>query len=311
MINNVQAEAYKAGFVGLIGMPNAGKSTLLNLLVKEKVSIVTEKPQTTRRRIIGFLNSESSQIVLVDTPGILNAKTGLNHFLQKEAEDVIATSDVLCAVLNLDENKKENLDKIIDLVKNSKKPWFAVITKVDLTEHLSRRQKLRQELSEKFKDLKILESSSSWKKDFDSFRDEFIFAAKMYLPASEAPLYEVDLFTPHTLREMTVEILREQCFLRLTKELPYQIAIRIVKFDESDKNITKIYAEILVAKESHKPIVIGKSGSNIKHIGTQARQEIEKLIDQKVYLNLEVVVKENWYENPRLMKELGYVVIKE
>ena len=303
--------SYRAGFLGLIGQPNAGKSTLLNLLVEEKVSIVTDKPQTTRRRVMGFLQSPEAQIILVDAPGVLRASKGLNSFLQKEAEDVIQSSDALAAVLNLDEDKKENLDRIIEMVSASGKPWFAVITKVDQIDKSHRLQRLKDELREKFPKVSVLEVSNTWKKDLQSFRDLFMGVARGLLPESPAPLYDVELFTPHTLRELAAEVVREKCFEELQQEIPYQLAIRIVKFDENREDLTKIFAEIVISKESHKPIIIGKGGAQIKKIGMSARKELERLMGHQVFLNLDVVVREEWFENPRLMKELGYVVVKE
>ena len=297
--------SFKAGFLGLIGQPNAGKSTLLNLLVEEKVSIVTPKPQTTRRRVLGIMNSPEAQVVLVDAPGVVKSKTGLNAFLEREAQDVIKDSDCLCAVLNLDEDRKENLDQIIELVRASGKPWFAVITKVDLTDKLHRLDRLRQELRDQFPKNRVLEVSKTWEKDAKEFREEFLSEVKRNLPSSPAPLYDIELFTPHTIREMACEIIREKCFEELHHEIPYNLAVRISKFEEG-QGITKIFAEIVVAKEGHKPIVIGKGASLIKKIGMKARLELEKLTQEKIYLNLDVAVRDEWFTNPRLMKELGY-----
>jgi GTP-binding protein Era len=300
--------SFKAGFVGLIGLPNAGKSTLLNLLVEEKVSIVTPKPQTTRRRVVGILSLPEAQVILVDAPGVVKAKSGLNAFLEREALDVIGSSDVLCAVLNLDEDKKENLDQILEMVRGSGKPWFAVITKVDLIDKRHRLTKLKEELREKSPNVTILEVSKNWGEDTKDFRDAFVREAAKLLPTSLAPLYDVELFTPHTVRELAAEVIREKCFEELHQEIPYNLAVRINKFDESAQNLVRIFAEIVVSKENHKGIVIGKGGAMIKGIGTKARAELEKMLDQKVFLQLDVSVREEWFENPRLMKELGYVV---
>lgn len=303
--------SFRAGFLGLIGQPNAGKSTLLNLLVEEKVSIVTDKPQTTRRRILGFVNQANAQVIVVDAPGVLRSSQGLNQFLQKEAEDVIASSDALCAVLSLDEDKKENLDRILEMVKASRKPWFVVITKVDLTDKLHRLNRLKMEIKEKYPDVQVLEVSSQWREDKTLFRQSFLQVAVEKLPESPAPLYDLELYTPHTMRDMAAEIIREQCFLNLQKEVPYQLTIRIVQFDEKDSSLTRIHAEIITAKENHKPIIIGKGGAVIKKIGMGSRAEIEKIVGHQVFLNLEVVIRPEWFENPRLMKELGYVVVEK
>jgi len=299
---------YRSGFVGLIGLPNAGKSTLMNLLVKEKVSIVTPKPQTTRRRVLGIVSTDEGQAVFVDAPGVLKATKGLNAFLAKEAEDVIQQSDVLIAVLAVDTEKKEQAEEIIEMILKSSKPWFAVITKVDMSELLRRREALR-ELCVKHKScLGVIEASSQWGKESEAVRKEILRLCFTKLPESKAPLYDIELFTPHNVKDLVAEIIREQCFEVLHHELPYQVAIRIQKFDESDPNMPKIHAEILVGKESHKPILIGKGGVTIKEIGMLARKGVEKMMGQKVFLGLEVSVRENWFENKNLMKELGYVV---
>lgn len=298
---------YKAGFVGLIGQPNAGKSTLLNLMVKEKVAIVSSKPQTTRRRVLGLINSDEGQIVFVDAPGVLTETKGLNGFLTKEALDVIEQSDLLLAVVALDTEKKEQAEEIIDLVVKSGKPFLGVLTKVDLTDFTRRKMTLK-ELMMKHKNCKgVVELSNTWREDLEGARKELVEKVLENLPPSPAPLYDIELFTPHATKDLAVEIIREKCFDNLHHEIPYNIAIRMQKFDESEK-LPKIFAEIIVARESQKPIVIGKKGAVIKEIGTQARKEIEKLMGQKVFLSLEVSVREDWYENRNIMKELGYVV---
>ncbi|MEZ0391900.1 MAG: GTPase Era [Pseudobdellovibrionaceae bacterium] len=299
---------YRSGFVGLIGQPNAGKSTLMNLLVKEKVSIVTAKPQTTRRRILGIVSSDEGQVVFVDAPGVLKAAKGLNAFLAQEAQDVIEQSDLLMAVLALDTEKKEQAEEIIEMVSQSGKPWFAVITKVDMSEFLRRREALKELCTKHKSCLGVVEASSEWKAEAKSLREEILRLCFSKLPESPEPLYDIELFTPHSVKDLVTEIVREQCFEVLHHELPYQVAIRVRQFDESDPKLPKIHAEILVAKESHKPIVIGKGGATIKEIGTLARKSIEKMMGQKVFLGLEVSIRENWFENKTLMKELGYVV---
>ncbi len=298
---------YKAGFVGIIGQPNAGKSTLLNILVREKVSIVSSKPQTTRRRVLGIHNTKKGQIVFVDAPGILNAVAGLNGFLTQEALDVIAQSDFLYAVIALDTEKKEMAEEIIDLVVKSGKPWLGVITKVDLTE-FSRRQLALKEMMMKHKNCKgVVELAKNWREDLVGARENLLQKALENLPPSPQPLYDIELYTPHSVKDLSVEIIREKCFETLHHELPYNLAIRMQKFDESGE-LPKIYAEIIVGRDSHKPIVVGKQGATIKEIGTLSRKAIEQMMGKKVFLSLEVSVRENWFANKNIMKELGYVV---
>ncbi|PIS11337.1 MAG: GTPase Era, partial [Bdellovibrio sp. CG10_big_fil_rev_8_21_14_0_10_47_8] len=285
-----------------------GKSSLMNLLVQEKVSIVTAKPQTTRRRVLGIVSRDEGQIVFVDAPGVLNASEGLNRFLSQEAADVIEQSDVLMAVLSVDMKSKEMAEKIIQLVDESKKPWFAVITKTDLKD-LERRVDVIKELCAKHKScFGVVAVSTKETNGQKALREEILKLAGLHLPITPEPLYDVDLFTPHSMKEVVTEIIRERCFEILHHELPYQIAVRVQKYDESDETLPKIYAEILVAKASHKPILVGKGGATIKQIGIESRKSIEEVVGNQVFLSLEVSVRDNWTENKKLMKELGYVV---
>lgn len=295
---------YKAGFLGLIGQPNAGKSSLMNFLVNEKVSIVSAKPQTTRRRILGIWSTEQGQIVFVDAPGLIKASKGLNNFLAKEAEEVIADSDALLAIISVDEQKPEDAEKVIDMVASSGKPWMGVITKADLEEKAHRIMILRKMIEEKGG--KAMSVSIKQNEDEQEEREALLIEFLGLLPESPAPLYDIELFTNENVREMASEIIREKCFESLHQEIPYSMAVRIIKFDENASPIPKIYAEILVSKDSHKAIVIGKEAAVIKKIGMDSRKEIEKLMGTKVFLDLQVVAKPEWLENKRMMKELGY-----
>lgn len=298
---------FKAGFLGLIGQPNAGKSTLMNFLVDEKVSIVSAKPQTTRRRILGIWSSEAGQIVFVDAPGVIKSDKGLNGFLAQEAQDVIASSDALLAVISVDEEKPEDAEKVIEMVSKSGKPWIGVITKTDIAEKAHRLMILKRMIEEKNgKALSISVSALKGDKEAAEDREAMLMEFLELLPETPAPLYDVELFTNENIREMVCEIIREKCFEFLHQEIPYSLAVRILKFDEEGA-LPKIYTEILVTKENHKAIVIGKEASMIKKIGMESRKEIEKLMDSKVFLDVQVTCKPDWFENKRTMKELGYV----
>ena len=296
--------SYRAGFVGLIGLPNSGKSTLMNSLVGEKISIVSAKPQTTRRRVLGVVSRPEYQAVFVDAPGVVGDSNGLNRFLREEAEDVIGQSDVLVAILNIDETEFSRLDEIVTMVKASGKPWIALIHKTDLPQ-LHRPQILRERLVQGGA-IVVQGSSLTAPESLAASLNEKIV---MLLPETAAPLYDVDLFTLSTTREITAEIVRERCFEALHQEVPYGLAVKVLLFDESDP-VLKIHAEVWVAKENHRPIVIGKGGQTLKRIGSEARQEIVKLTGQKVFLDLKVIHKRNWQKNPGVLKDLGYVVAK-
>ena len=293
----------------MIGQPNAGKSSLMNYLVREKVSIVTDKPQTTRRRILGIWSSEAGQVVFVDAPGLIKADQGLNGFLAKEAEDVIKQSDALLAILSLDEERPENIEKVIKMVSESGKPWMGVITKADIEEKSHRAMIIRKMIEDhggKSISISVKRDANS-----DEDREAILIECLELLPECPAPLYDIELFTNENVREMATEIIREKCFQELHHEIPYNLAVRIIKFDENANPLPKIHAEILVGKENHKAIVIGKGAQVIKRIGMEARKEIEKLMGEKVFLDLNVNCKEDWVENKRLMKELGYAVESE
>lgn len=296
---------YRAGFLGLIGQPNAGKSTLMNFLVDEKVSIVSSKPQTTRRRILGMWSSDQGQIVFVDAPGLIKAEEGLNGFLAREAHDVIDSSDALLAIISVDTDKSEQAEQVIDMVAKSGKPWVAVITKVDLEEKSHRVMILKKMIEDKGG--KVF-STSVKDKEAKEDREDLLLQFLELLPESPAPLYDTELFTNENMREMVAEVIRERCFENLHHEIPYNLAVRIIKFDEEAKPVPKIYTEIIVSKDSHKAIVIGKGASVIKAISSEARKEVEKLMGEKVFLEVQVVSKPEWFDNKRIMKELGYVI---
>lgn len=299
-----QNKNYRAGFVGLIGLPNSGKSTLMNSLVGEKVSIVSAKPQTTRRRQLGVVTEADFQAVFVDAPGVVSSKKGLHEFLHNEALDVIKNSDALLCVLNIDEKDPKRLHEMVDLVAGSGKPWVAVIHKTDLP-FLHRPQILRAELEAK--GVKVVSGSSQSKESRRELNEKILELLPDLLPPSDSPLYLDDLYTPSTVRELATEIIREKCFESIHQEIPFGIAVRLLMFDESSPKLTKIYAEILVAKENHVSIVVGRHASLIKEIGMRARKEIDKLTGTKVFLDLKVSAYRNWDKSHMVMKELGYV----
>lgn len=297
---------YKAGFVGLIGLPNAGKSTLANTLIGEKVSIVTAKPQTTRQRVLGIRTDESSQILFVDAPGVIKSTSGLNGFLGAEYQSVMTDSDVLIAVLNIDCPRMEDLIAIAETCSAQGKPWMVVITKSDF-EKPQRAAILREKL-QKFSVPTVAVSALHQK---EAARELVLPLVKDLLPLSPAPLFDPEIYTSQTLREMVSEIVREKAFELLHQEIPYGLAVQILKFDEDTGPVIKIYANILVNKEGHKAIVVGAGGSQLKQIGQTARREIEVLTERQVYLDLHVVVKKNWAKNSMMLEELGYVVARK
>jgi GTP-binding protein Era len=294
---------FKAGFVGLIGHPNAGKSSFLNRVVDEKIAAVTPKPQTTRRRVLGIVTDQESQVVFVDAPGLVKTSTGINPFLQKELQSVIEESDVLLAIVSLDTETPEMVDEIIEMVAHQRKPWCVFINKTDLQEKAHRLGKIIEKVE--LRQGRYFTGTCSH--DEGVPKAELLKFFRESLPSNPGPLYDTEIYTPHSIRELTVELVREKCFEFLDKELPYQLAVRIIKFDETDV-LPKLSFEILVSKDTHKGIVIGKGGETLKKIGTEARKEIEKLMGSQVFIQFHVAIRPQWMKNNQMMEELGYVV---
>jgi GTPase len=303
-MNNKDFTIARAGFIGLIGQANSGKSTLLNALVETRVSIVNPKPQTTRRRVVGILNDQAAQFVFVDAPGMVRAEKGLNYFLQEELLDVIKNSDVLVAVLSIDEKEFAHLEEIVKLVKSSGRPWIAVINKTDMEALAHRIMRVKTYVEQQGARAYTLSALAPGQESLQEIKE----ALRELLPPAEHPLFDPEIYTTQNMREISAEIIRERGFAHLHHELPYAMAVRIRAFDESRPDLIKIFAEILVEKENYRPMVIGKGGEMIKKIGQEARKEIEKVVGNRVYLDLQVRVRENWSQNRGLMKELGYVV---
>lgn len=294
---------FRAGSIGLVGLPNAGKSTLANAVVGEKVSIVSSKAQTTRQRVMGIYSSEQAQLVFVDAPGMIRSESGLNHFLQEEADDVFQQVDALLVVLALDTAREEQVDELLAFAKESGKPWACIITKTDLP-CVHRIPKIESKVKAYGVPCWALSVERNIRESQNLLRKELA----SLLPLSEGPLYDPEQYTTQTIREMSAELIREQCFKILREEIPYGMAVRIVAFKEKDVKMPMIYAELIVSKENHKRIVVGTGGKVLKKIGATARQSIESLLQTQVFLDLHVSVKPKWAQNKKIMKELGYVL---
>ena len=301
------APGYRAGFVALLGEPNAGKSTLMNAILGEKVSIVSEKPQTTRGRMHGVLSNDQAQVVFVDAPGMIESTSGINSFLKDEVGAVVAKADVVLVVLGADTGDK-SAARLIQIARESGKPYTVLVTKGDLLGNGRAPKSLPTLMATGVPFITV-----SAVKRPDEARDELMSRLIPLLPEAQAALYDEELFTTETVRKLAAEFVREACFNHTRQEVPYGLAIRIVKFEEAEieGDLTKIYAEIIVERTAHKAIVIGAKASNIKKIGSEARQAIENLVGGKVFLDLHVDVREGWTRNKRMLKELGYVIVKE
>ena len=289
---------FKSGFVAVIGKPNVGKSTLINALIGEKVAITSPKPQTTRNKILGIKNGEGYQMVFVDTPGIYNGKSELAKYLQKSTET--ATAGVDAIIILLDASKVTEIDyKLIEKYENVETPVFVVVNKIDISSY----EKLYPILAtlNKYRFVKQFITLSALR---EKNLEELTKALLKVLP--EGPeFYPTDQYTDKSLRFMVSEIVREKSLLFLQEEIPHGLAVDIIEFKQG-KKLTTISADIICDSERHKQIVIGAKGSMLKKIGSSARAEIEKLVDQSVMLNLFVKVKPDWKENKQVLSDLGY-----
>lgn len=291
----------KCGYVAVVGLPNAGKSTLVNALVGERVSIVSSKPQTTRQKITGVYTTKKTQMVFLDAPGFIQAESGLNHYIQGQWEESIEEADLVLGVLNIDADTEAHIDRVMESLKSISKPTFVFVNKVDLKKNIQRLFMIEEKLRQA--GLEYLFGSATKLKD--DLRQNLLDQLTSFMPDQDYFLCDEESYTLQTVKEMAAEIIREKCFLALAQEIPYQLAVKIRLFEENPK-CAKIYAEIWVSKERYKKMVVGLKGAKIQRIGSQARQDIENLMGQKVFLDLNVKVKENWNKNPQIMKELGY-----
>ena len=290
----------KSGLVAIVGPPNAGKSTLLNVLLGQKISIVTPKPQTTRNRIIGILNDPSYQIVLLDTPGLHKARKPLNQEMVKIAVASLSEVDVVLFLIDISLPIADKQASPIDYLESSKVPAILVLNKIDL---LDKKQVLP--MIETYRKIypfaAIIPVSALLNNGTDLLLKELL----RLLPAGPK-FYPEDIPTDATERFIVAEIIREKIFLLTGQEIPYSTAVVIESFKEEEgRKLITIHATIFVEKSSQKAIIIGRKGSKLQQIGKNSRQDIEKLLGQKVLLKLWVKVHKNWTKDMRFIRDLG------
>jgi GTPase len=300
----------KSGLVALVGRPNAGKSTLLNHLVGQKLAIVSDKPQTTRNRIVGVANyprtsrpqdprAATGQVVFVDTPGIHKPLHRLNVRMVDAAIDTFSEVDLIAVVIDASEASGGGDRFLLDLVAKSKTPRILVLNKVDLLQKELLLPRLLEFEKEGFADLVPVSAKSGENID----RLEAVLLS--HLPEGD-PIYPEDYLTDQPERFFVAELVREQVLQQTHDELPFSTAVVVDKFEEADaKGLMRFYCTILVDRETQKPILVGKAGSMIKAIGTAARKELEKFFDARVFLDLHVKVREGWREDERMLDSLG------
>lgn len=288
---------HKAGFVNIIGNPNVGKSTLMNALVGEKLSIITRKCQTTRHRILGVVNGEDFQIVFSDTPGILNPHYKLQQCMLQQVEGALSDADVFLVVTDMGEKIKNK--EIYENIKKSNIPVVVVINKIDLAS---------QE--------KVTAVIEHWKSEIPRAEvvpcsalhsmgiERVMSLVKQYLPSSPA-YYDKDMLTDKSMRFLVSEIIREKILLTYDKEIPYSTEVAVEEFKESEQ-MNRIRAVIFTERESQKKIIIGRNGCLIKRVGTEARKDIEEFTEKKCFLELMVKVKKDWRNSERDLRNFGY-----
>jgi GTP-binding protein Era len=296
-----EKSGFKCGFISLIGQPNVGKSTLLNLLLGEKIAIISDKPQTTRNRILGIKNHPAGQIVFWDTPGIHRARSKLNRSMVKAALATYKQVDGICFIIEANCPFNDENDFILETLEKVEKPVLLVINKIDLVP--------QGDL------LPIMDQYSRW----HSFEQiipisallregmEFLVAGMLKILPAGPGLFPEDMITDLPERFLAAELIREKVFLLTREEIPYATAVMVEEFKErEEKNLVVIRATMQVERESQKRILIGEKGQMLKEIGRQAREAIEALLGTKVFLELWVKVEKNWREDPAALRRLGY-----
>ncbi len=292
---------FKSGFVSLIGRPNVGKSTLMNSLIGEKISIISSKPQTTRNKIQTILTTDALQIVFIDTPGIHKPKSKLGDYMVKSAENSLNDIDLVLYLIEPYEKIKDSDRVILDRLRNVKTPVFLIINKIDTVE--------KEEL------LKVIDA---YRKEYDfreiipvsalkeQNKDLLMETIEKYLP--EGPQYfPEDMITDLTERQLVAEMIREKALYLLQEEIPHGIAVEITSMKErKNKNMIDIEATLYCEKDSHKGIIIGKQGSMLKKIGSNARRDIQRFLGSQINLQIWIKVKKDWRDSDFMLKNFGY-----
>jgi len=294
-------EAFRSGFVSIIGRPNVGKSTLLNQILGEKIAIVSDKPQTTRTRILGVKHLPEAQIIFLDTPGIHKPKFGLNQRMVKTALGTLNEVDMILFLVDAKEDPGGGDRFIIEEVKKVNVPIFLILNKIDRVGKQALLPPIER-YSGLYSFTEIIPVSALTGENVDRLVDVIV----KYLPPGD-PLFPEDEITDQPLRVIAAEVVREKILTRTRDEIPYSVGVVVEQFNEDpEKELVSIHAVIYVERDSQKGIVIGKSGKMLKAVGTEARHDLERLIGTKVFLKLWVKVKDDWRGNEAILNELGY-----
>ena len=291
---------FRSGYVALIGRPNAGKSTLLNRLVGEKIAAVSNKPQTTRHRIQGIVTREEGQIVFVDTPGVHKPGYLLNRRMMAAVNDAILSVDLVVLMRDASVSTGNGDRFVLDLVKQSEKPAVLVLNKIDKIKEKHTLLPLIDWYSKEYEFAEIVPVSALKGEAVDTLLAQII----KHLPEGD-PIFGEDEMTDQPMRTLVAEMVREKILASTGEEIPYVTAVVTERFDETDPQQTQIYCAIYVERDSQKPIIIGKGGSKLKKIGTEARSDIENLLGKNVYLRLFVKVVADWRNQEKSLDEIG------
>ena len=291
---------HKAGFVNIVGNPNVGKSTLMNDLVGERISIITSKAQTTRHRIMGIVNTPDYQIVFSDTPGVLTPKYKLQESMLSFSEGALVDADVLIYVTDVVEDPSKNSDFLAKVTKE-KIPVLLVINKIDLVKAQADLEALTDKWHGILPNAEIFPISAKERFNVDNLLNRIV----ELLPVS-APYFGQDALTDKPARFFVTEIIREKILLQYEKEIPYSVEVIVEKFEEKENSI-HIMAVIYVERDSQKGIIIGHAGSKIKKVGMEARKDIEKFFGKSVFLELFVKVEPNWRNRENKLRSFGYM----
>ena len=291
---------FKSGYVALIGRPNAGKSTLLNHLVGEKIAAVSNKPQTTRHKIQGIVTLDEGQIVFVDTPGVHKPGYLLNRRMMAAVHDAILSVDVVVLMRDASVSTGNGDRFVLDLVKESKKPAVLVLNKIDKVKDKGELLPVIEFYSNEYDFAEIVPISALRGEAIENLLRQIV----KHLPEGE-PIFGEDELTDQSMRTIVAEMVREKILETTGEEIPYVTAVVTEKFDESNPNVPKIFCAIYVERASQKKIIIGKGGSRIKDVGTKARRDIEKLMGKQIFLQLFVKVVADWRNQERSLDEIG------
>ena len=293
----------KSGFVSIIGRPNVGKSTMLNQVLGQKIVIATDKAQTTRKRIKGILTNKKGQIVFVDTPGIHKPINKFGEFLLDEAKVSVPDSDLVLFLVDGSEPAGKGDKWIVEnVISKTKIPVVLVMNKLDKISNQEKITQNYQSYMELFEsEIPVIKISAKTGKN----KTKLIDLIMDYLPEGEL-LYPEDIVTEENMRSIVEEIVREKILLNTKEEIPHSVAIKVDRYEETPE-IDRIYANIFCETKSQKGILIGKGGSLLKKIGTEARLDLENIVEKKVFLALQVKVEKDWRKNDKVLKNFGYV----